>query len=259
MFAVLLLPLLITALAGPAWALASLDVGEVYIVQYKDYWDGVVETNPFGIEIWVTGQLITSVSVQDPHGGNHALTNEGGEWRFEGPNFASLASLDAAYGNGNYTFNFNSGEDTVTIDYQYTQPTSFANITYPADGQTGVPLNPTYTWGSVAGYGDAMGMWVLNAVTDSDEYWDAPQYNMAMTSWQPGPLDESTAYEFEISVFKAQGGAPQALTTDGADGFTYYGLFDYLNIVGFTTIPEPATAFSLLAMIGLYFICRRSQ
>ena len=253
--------LLILLIGGPTWAvILDLNVEEIYIVQYKDYWDGTVETNPFGIELWVTGQFITSVSVKDPHNVDHSLSDwGGGRWGFDDENFASLVLLDASYGPGNYVFDFNSGEDADTINYQYTEPGGFANITYPTDGQTGVELNPTYTWDSAVGYGEALGMYVAEdpSGVDNEIYWNAPEYNTALTSWQPGPLSELTEYDFEISVFKAQGGAPQALSTDGDDDFTYYGLFDYMNSVPFTTVPEPATALSLLAMMGLYFVCRR--
>lgn len=260
MFVVLLLSLLIGGLTGPTWAVVSLDVTEIGILEYKDYWDGTAITNPYGIEVWVNGSNITSVSVTDPHSGNHSLTDwGGGQWGFDDGGFASLVALEASYGNGNYAFNFNSGEDTVTIDYQNTEPSGFANITNPTDGQTGVGLNPTYTWDSAAGYGEALGMWVIedpSGVAD-DIYENVPEYNTALTSWQPGSLSELTEYEFELSVFKAQGGSVQALSTDGSDDFDYYGLFDYTNIVGFTTIPEPATALSLLGMMGLYFVYRR--
>ncbi|NIA07860.1 MAG: hypothetical protein GWP14_09570, partial [Actinobacteria bacterium] len=189
---ILLVSLLIGGLTGPTWAVVTtLDIDEIYILQYKDYWDGTVETNPFGFELWVMGTNISSVSVTDPHSGSHSLTDWGdGQWGFDDQDFASLATLDASYGNGDYVFNFNTGEDSVTINYQYTQPSNFVNITYPADGETGVGLNPTYTWDSAVGYGDALGMWVIEDPngTDDELYWNVPEYNTALTSWQPGPL-----------------------------------------------------------------------
>ena len=259
MFIVLFLSLLIWGLAGPTWAV-GLDVQEVYIDQYKDHWNGTVETNPFGIDIWVNGSGITSLSVVDPHLVSHGLVLDDGEWAFYQGDFADLASLAISYGPGDYVFTFNSGEvdeDTVTISYLYSEPTGFANITNPTDVETGVGLNPTYSWDSAAGYGDALGMWVVDNLSN-DIYWNAPA-DINLTSWQPGVLAASTEYEFEISVITADGGAPQAKQTDGADAFDYYGLFEYINIVGFTTIPEPVSLLVLCIAGPMLFYRRRRK
>lgn len=245
--------LMVVVTAEPA--AAALDVGEVLIIQYKDHWANLDVANPYGIEIFVKGTDITSVSVEDPHGGNHVLTNWGGdEWGFEEWNFASLAALDASYGTGpgSYVFTFNAGkgdEDTVAIDYAYTVPTDFATITYPADGDTGVGLNPVYAWDSVDFYAnaDALGLWVWDVATD-DDAWEAVPVSKALTSWQPGALLGLTEYEFEVSVLTTQSAVPTLMQTDvRSDDFDYYGLFDYLNGVGFTTmVPEPVTLGVLL-------------
>ena len=220
-----------------------LDVNEIYIEQYKDFWDGSAEPSPYGFEVWINGSGITGVSVEDPHGVNHVLSNWGDYWEFDEGGFASLATLDASYGPGEYVFSFNGGADSVTLNYQYSEPTSFANITYPTDGQTDVELNPIYTWDSVAGYAnaDALGMWVVEDPDGfgDDLYWNGPVFDLTTTSWQPGTLAGLTEYEFEISVMTAQAGVPIATQTNiFADDFDYYGLFESINMVGFETVSE---------------------
>ncbi len=59
-----------------------LDVDEIYIGQYKDFWDGSAEPSPYGFEVWINGSGITSVSMDDPHGVNHVLSDWDGEWEF---------------------------------------------------------------------------------------------------------------------------------------------------------------------------------
>ena len=224
---------------------AVLNVEEISISQYKDFWDGAADSTPYGFEVFINGTGISSVSVVDPHSGNHVLSDfGGGEWGFEDWDFASLIALDASYGAGSYAFTFNAGgldEDTVTINYAYTEPTGFADITYPADGQTNVELNPVYTWASVVGYGDALGMWIIEDPTglDNDLYENVPVFDMNTTSWQPGPLAALTVYEFEITVITAQGSVPTEMQTVGLDGFNYYGLFEHINMLGFETAPLP--------------------
>jgi len=227
-FLVLMVALMGVVIAEPA---AALDVDHIHIVQLKDHWGNVAFESPYGLEIWLTGTGITSVSVVDPHLVSHDLEFGDGEWEFDHLGFGSLTALNASYGPGDYVFNFNDGADTVTINYQYTEPTGFANITYPADGQTGVELDPVYTWNPVVGYGDALSMWVVES--DTDIYSDGTVLDMSRTSWQAGALSGLTEYEFEISVANTQGTAP--MQTVGNDAFNYYGLFESINMLAFTT------------------------
>ena len=259
--ALLAVSLMFTVMGVPAAANAvALGVDEIFIAQRKDHWANVVTGFPYNFEVWVNGTGITSVSVMDPYGVSHSLVLEDGQWDFEEVGFASLADLDASYGPGDYVFNFNSGADTVTINYQYTEPTDFAYVTNPTDGQTDVALNPVYRWNSVEGYGDVLTLAVENpGGLGPDLYSEGPVFDMTTTSWQPGPLADHTAYEFQIAVSKLQDGTPQGTATTGADDFTYYGLFDYVNRVGFT-VPEPATlGMLLLGGLGLVRRCRPAR
>ena len=241
-------------------AVAALDVSEINIHQRKVHRDNTAVANPYEFSTTVWGTGITSASVVDPHGFNHIIpSGVDGAW-FTTGGFTTLPLLDASYGPGDYVFTFNAGEadeDTVTVNYQYTETTGFANITYPADGQTNVPLNPVYIWDSVAGYAnaDALFLWLEQG---GHRYIESGVIiDMTTTSWQPGPLDPLTEYELYIEVMAAQDGIPTEMQTDTlADNFTYYGFFDYVNSVGFETVPEPVTL-SLLLIGGLALVRRR--
>ena len=235
--------LLVAAVAKPATAL---DVATVTISHDKDYHANVVVTDPYGVSLLVRGIGITSISAVDPHSVGHVLSDQGnGMWYFaEHAAFADLTALDASYGPGDYVFTFNAGEldeDTVTINYVYTELIGFANITYPADGQTNVPLNPVYTWNSVAGYADADGllMAVMEYPNVSTTYNNWPgSDDLTPTSWQPGPLTPFTEYEFGISVSSGQGDLPTPMQTDTFDdAFDYVGSFGNWNSVTFETGP----------------------
>jgi hypothetical protein len=260
---------LIIGLTGPADAVISdLDVDRINIVQYKEFWDGTVETNPFGFKVWgVLGGNVTSVSMVDPHGDNHALSygdfgfGGGGQaWGFEDDGFADLTSLDASFGPGNYVFTFNGGEDTVTIDYQYTQPSGPVNITYPANLQSNVPLDPTFTWDSALGLGLFQVAWLTEDPDGLDNIVDQVELFTTFNSWQPDPpLTPLTAHDFEISILTFHGNMMNNLQTDlRDDDFYYLGMFEYSNGVGFTTVPEPTTL-GLLLIGGLAMLRRRFQ
>lgn len=235
--------MVVVVLAEPA---AALDVGRIIISHDKDYWGNAAATDPYGISILINGTGVTSLSVVDPHSVGHVLSDQGdGMWYFaEHAAFADLTALDASYGPGDYVFTFNAGEadeDTVTISYAYTELTGFANITYPAYGQTNVPLNPIYTWDSVAGYAnaDSLFMAVMENASGFRIYDNFPgSDDLTPTSWQPGPLSPLTEYEFGLSLAAVQGDAPAAMQTDGFDDFVYSGRFGNWNSMLFETGPK---------------------
>ena len=78
-------------------------------------------------------------------------------------------------------------------------------------------------------------MWVIEdpSGVGEDIYEAIPVLDMTRTSWQPGPLTGGTDYEFEISVIRAHGSSPTLMQTVGGDPFGYFGLFEYINMLGF--------------------------
>jgi hypothetical protein len=144
----------------------------------------------------------------------------------------------------------NDFEDQVLLGFATALPGDYPAITSPTDGAGDVGVNPVYTWDSVAGAGQYLGMWVSDNVT-GDLYENVPESDTSLTSWQPGALAPDQQYEFEISVMNITARQPLSLETLKADAFTYYGLFEECNAVGFATkleeaVPEPAA----LALVG---------
>jgi hypothetical protein len=105
-----------------------------------------------------------------------------------------------------------------------------------------------------AGAGDALGMWVYDAITDEDIYESVP-VSMSTTSWVPGPLLANHSYELAVSVYEAknpQTGPSLPTMTIWGDTFEYGLLIEYSNDIGFITIPAPGAL--VLGSIGVGLI-----
>ena len=255
--------LTICAVVGFIMAVAStvqavLDVNTIVMTSCKDFLDGDAETNPWNFEIWVeldgTGTL-HHIDVTLPAGGLPDFTIYDGHWEYDSNDYLTLAALQDDYPTGGYLFSFEDSGDAVlrtfTLDYNgLSEPLGPVDFTYPADdGATDVPLDPTYEWTIDSGDGDALGMWVWDPVADEDKYGDVP-VSMDTNSWQPGSLLSNHTYELEVSVFGVKDGeAGPSLPTKMIDGDTFaYGLLiEHINMIEFTTVPEPAT----IALLGL--------
>jgi len=152
--------------------------------------------------------------------------------------YSSLADLVIDYPNGVYTFEFYDSSNvllrSVALDYSSLSiPGNPVDFTYPVDGQTGIPTNPTCTWTVDPGDGDALMMFLEDGV--SYKVVPAP---MTTTSWAPGPLQPNDECDLEVSVctVKNWGGGP-AFPTDTVDGdeFQYSLMIEYLNEINFFT------------------------
>ena len=228
-------------------AYEPLDIREIQMVKEHRYEAGVEPPMPYDIEFGVEGTGIFDVSVTRPDGEQEYLWSDdeaGEEWRLN-YEFDSADSLDAAYPSGDYVLDINYGGDSRTIHYTAAEPAGFAAITYPAPGQQAVELDPTFTWSSAAGMGDALAMWVdsFSDLMGQQTVYDRWPVDTTATSWQPGPLDANTQYAFEISVANAPDGVPQILQTSQGRTFQFVGVFLRTNTVRFdTSPPRPDTA-----------------
>ena len=236
----------------------ALDIENIYIEYGCDRKADLVEDYFF--EVTVEGTGITDIvftNTTTPANDWFGMTYDAQEdaWRYENASFSTSTELLAVHPDlSSYHFYFNSTvptptvndfEDQVLLGFATALPGDYAAITSPTDGSGDVGVDPVYAWGSVAGAGQYLGMWVSDNVTD-DLYENVPESDTSLTSWQPGALAPDKHYEFEISVMNVTAGEPLSLETLKADTFTYYGLFAECNAVGFTTkleeaIPEPAT------------------
>jgi len=223
----------------PVEAVATLNIDSIRFNTKKVYRAGTLETDPFDVGALVFGANINSVQVTSPTNITEVLETNGVYWYWDREEkYATLDDLHQDFPPGFYEFTFNEGEDTedsVTVWYDPEQPTGFANITYPADEATDVPVTPTFTWDSCSDYGDSLLAGVCDIETDTDPYLE--ELNIGQTSWTPGPLVPKRLYQFGIGIRKAR--PMQPLTTEYGDALNYFDVFTWGNYVRFTIPSEP--------------------
>ena len=218
MSAVLVLP----ANLGLALDIHNITIG---VAEYRT--DGVSSSAPYEFWAKALGDDITQVRMTTPGGAVYSLEAwDQYNWGLSIEDYTTLASLRAVFPTGNYTFTFNGGTDSVTLDHNPTAPTGFANITYPVHDSNDVPLNPTLTWDDCTGYGSALTIALAGEV---EMFAD-----IALTSLAPVvPLEPGRHYAPEVSVFT--GSTPSGRQSNNSDAFDYYDLFENCNEVLFTT------------------------
>jgi len=211
------------------------DINGLSICIARNLLGGVDLPLPWEMSVNAFGTSITDVSVLAPSGGDYQLFDDGEEWELDEAveDYATLAELNAAFGTGNYVYTFNGGFDSVTVAYNTPMPTGFANVTNPEHGSTGNPEVLAFQWESTAAFGDLLEV-ELNgpAGTVYGEEW----LDINDVAWEPGPLDPSTAYSFEISMLVYQADSRE-MQTDTGDTFYWQGEAEICNEVQFDTIP----------------------
>ena len=121
----------------------------------------------------------------------------------------------------------------MTVAYNTPMPTGFANVTNPEHDSTGNPETLQFQWESTAAFGDLLEV-ELNGpagIVYGEEWLDINDI-----TWEPGPLDPSVAYSFEISVLVYQADSRE-MQTDAGDTFYWQGESEICNEVQFDTNP----------------------
>jgi len=212
-FVLCIVAILSISLATPV-AEAALDIDWIAIHWSKHHLDGTPDADPWVFEMWVdfvdTGDLdhvdATTPGSQPPF---HTVQSTSGNrwfwWSYS--DYSSLTDLLAVYQEGIYTFEFRDSTDallrTVTLDCSNLPdvPSNPVDFTYPStDGQTDVPLNPTFTWTVDSGAGEGLGMVVQYSVTPYDQIYENIPVSMSTTSWAPGPLLANHSYVLSVGV-----------------------------------------------------------
>lgn len=249
----------LAAVAGwtsPGWG----DVQQVLILAQRDASNGNTANTTYRQNFEVQGTDIAGVTVTPPVGSPFSLDLHGdGFGLTDAAHYGSLAALQAAYPQGNYTITITKsggGTDTVTLPFDAEPPAAFAIPTLPLPLATDVPYSPVpaFTWNSMVGAGAALTCRLENAF--GNRVVEEAPYGIGEIAWPPGvDLQPDTSYAFILGLANLSAGSTDR-QTDGADPFTYYGVFVNQNTNQFTTItavPEPGTAMLLIAGLTLLF------
>jgi hypothetical protein len=259
------------ALAASAQQASALDIQQIYVYEGTLLTNGVISNNFWGVSIRATGLdngtmmvLNTGISYPLVHSTTDPL-----QWGIA-QQFTTFALDTAAHPIPcNNEFFFNQKPDTtytdhVTLGYNPGAGVgAFATITSPVNNSI-VSTTPPFTWNSVLGQGQDLGLFVnlgansiLEDVSTVNVFSDFPDSNMSKTSWVPGTLAPGTQYEFEVFVMNIDPTPPTSPLTVGGDAFTYYGVRGFDNVVSFTTaapVPEPMSVMlvgtGLLVFVG---------
>jgi len=247
----------------------ELDIDWIGITSYKECRDGVPkDPEPCEFDICAhvvyPGTLhridITKPGASSPFMMMYEATNPGwwDEWN---PSFdieyPSLSALRAVYPKGFYTLGFRDigGGLIKSLSFDYSslpsEPTGPVDFIYPSiNDQSGIGINPTFTWSVSPGAGDAL-MMVLEDIV----YWDVP-VSISSISWTTDSLLASREYELYISVINIKdlvGGLAFTPMTDYTDDkFSYSPMTEYLNEINFS--PIPASGALVLSSIGIVVV-----
>ena len=200
--------------------------------------------------ISVNGRNIASITANTPsHGPARVLhkwdPEPDAEWSYYRQGYSGLcgaASISQDVGFGDFILTF-TGRDgsvqtaTVPFDPGCTDfHTGFANITFPGNGQTGVILDPTFTWACTnTDCGNFAWYMELFDTADRSVGYEA-NLDRTATAWTPGVLSASTWYGFWIAAGSLLDGTPRTLRTDpGLDEFVYVAGFETGNEITFET------------------------
>lgn len=233
-------------------AVDTIDIDLLGISATKQFRDGVPQGDlPWSLDITVRmadSDNLHHIDVTKPEASEPFVTlyEEAGSPSMWGcsldDDYATLTDLRDVYKDGPYKFEFYTIDNTVirSLDIDYTnlpgEPDEPVEFTYPTtNGQTGISINPTFTWSVSPDAGDA-----LMTVIDNDEifYFDAP-VPTSSTSWAPGDLVADHQYELDVFVIniKDWAGGPgfPTMTDSTGDTFSYAHTIEYLNEIEFTT------------------------
>lgn len=235
---------------------SGLDIDWIVITSMKQFRDGIAQGDypwllDFVVRV-VDAGILHHIDVTKPGGVSPFVTlyeNAGSDyWGVESPpDYTSLSELRDACPEGDYKFDFRDSHGRLikSLDIAYSnlpeEPTAPVNFTYPdTNGQTGISINPTFTWNVSSDAGDALMTMVFDGSSDADNLvYIEPLMSISSTSWTPGPLSAGQEYDLAVSVANIKdledGPAFPTMTDTTGDTFSYTLMIEYLNEIAFST------------------------
>jgi len=253
----------------------ELDIDWISITSYKECRKGVPKkTEPCEFDTWAhviyPGTLhridITKQGASSPFMMYEA--NNPGWWDEWVPSsmieYPSLSALREVYPEGFYTLDFRDigGGLIKSLSLYYSslprEPTEPVDFIYPSmNDQSGIGINPTYTWNVSPGPGDALMMVLEDLVCR-----DVP-VSISSISRTPGSLLAGREYELDISVINIKdlgyGTAPTTTTDYTGDTSLHSLITEHLKEINFSTIPTPGAIVLGCIGVGLVGCLRRCR
>lgn len=247
------LALLLASLLAPASAAAAMNIERIIIGTRSGRTNGTLAAFPYDLGIFIHGSGIASVTVTapnvtSPEACDGSVFFDGGdEWLREFCCYDDLDSIrdDPCLGFGNFQFAFtgNLGEsDTVTVAYDpggnpAGPITGYANFTNPIHEQSGVDLDPNFTWTCSGACGPDG--WLLEVgfeppCDSMNEIVYLAEVPDGVFAWTPGPIAPNCPHNVIAESIVNLSGGPLGKLTDGEDSFIYSPSFFSGNLILFS-------------------------
>ncbi len=182
---------------------------------------------PYVLELWAWGSTVTGCEVTPPIGNTLTLAPDF-PWGFFIEDVIYQTNPIGLY---DFSFTHSFGSDGMLVDFSPTQTTDFAHVSWPQAMSENVPIQLTFQWDSVVGFGSEINIETYDITAD----WDGPYSVLPITetSWTPpADLEPGHWYQFEISI------SNHAYTpefTNAGDDFVYHSIFNHVNSIYFRT------------------------
>ena len=246
------------------------DIEFVELFKLVDRYDGALVSMPYEFEACVGGGGITGATItftgnpnppydlmSDPEGDDFCFSQE----------FGTAGELDTAFPNALYTFDIATidGVDSKTVDFNFTGPEGYLDVTAPADGAAGVdsgtdlPISWTLTEkvaGCIVGgtCGDGIVFFLIDEFADQDVVIEQLAIDDPGTIVPAVDLVPDTDYGLEIETYNGVIDFSGSEVTTGGDPIeAFITIWEDINFIQVTTVPEPGALlqqFSGFAMLA---------
>jgi hypothetical protein len=240
---------------------ANIEFVELFKLAYR--YDGTLVSMPYELEACVGGGGITGATITftgNPNPPFDLMSDPGeGDFCFF-QEFDTAGELDTAFPNALYTFDIATidGMDSKTVDFNFTEPEGYLEITAPVDGES-VPHDSdlTVTWTlteKVAGCivagdcGDGIGFFLGDDFTDQDVVEQLLAIDDPGTTVLAVNLEPNTDYGLEVETYNGViDFSGLEVTTNGDSIEEFITIWEDVNSLNIRAVPEPGAVLQQLS------------